>query len=1061
VFTDIKQMRSQLFLSKICVGLAFVAATCLAQTLDTGILGTVTDPNGAVIPGASVTISEPETGLVRTVITGPEGGYEVRYLRPGHYVIEVRAAGFRSERHTGIDLQISRLARIDMALQVGEVRETVEVSSAGAILQTENATLGGVVAPERVVNLPLNGRNFLQLSNLTPGVVVREESNAERTRVLANGARDVWMQVNINGITAVNNRHNFVNFYPSIDAIQEFKVQSGNYSAEYGGNAGANVNVQLRSGTNQFHGAAFEFLRNNALDARGYFRPQPLPKDILHRNQFGAVLAGPVRKDKTFFMVDYEGQRTIIERAATSVVLTPAQRQGNFSALSTPITDPLSGSAFPGNVIPTSRLNPVSVNLINRYTPLPNVPGAVNFSGVTKNIVNVDQGLARLDHTFSVKDQIAVHFIYAAKDLPSTDLNPNFFYNATFPNTNFGAQHVHTFSPTVLNEVRFGWIKGHIQRLSPRTNTDFTIESLGISGLKVGGPDGRPLRKDEQGFPVISVEGFLGMGDGAASSNLDDSRTYQVVDNFSVIRGAHSIKVGADLRRLRDDATTNNWPFGNMAFTRDIAGYGAAAYLLGYPRTTLTPEGVPISKVRQWRWAAYFQDDWKVTPNLTLNLGIRYDLFGQPHEINAVSRTLRWDLDPKGPILWPDAGKQADIYINEYKNISPRVGLAYRFGSKTVLRSGYGFFRTGAHFDNMNILQLNPPIAGSLTVTNPAVNPPATIQNPVPREIFPVNPIYNVVTAPIDRQRRNAYVQNWNIQVSRQITGNDVLDIGWVGSKATHLDTSLNNYNNPAPSLLPFDQSRRPYPQYNRIRLIDSGGNAIYHSLQSRYEHRFTKGLSVTAAYTWSHLIDDSAQTVNRGACQCQDPLNRRAERASGLDDIRHRFVTGYVFEIPWGKSLKSATGFLFAGWQLGGIITLQSGSPFNVLQSGDSQNVEFSSWERPNVIAAVSPTLSHRDPALWFNTAAFSRSVGMFGTSPRDPLTGPILHTTDLSVSKTFRLPYAESHQILFRTEFFNSFNSPQFDVPGGTLGTGTFGVVTGVRSDNRQIQFALKYIF
>lgn len=457
----------------------------------------------------------------------------------------------------------------------------------------------------------------------------------------------------------------------------------------------------------------------------------------------------------------------------------------------------------------------------------------------------------------------------------------------------------------------------------------------------------------------------------------------------------------------------------------------------------------------------YFQDDWKATPNLTLNLGIRYDLFGQPHEINAVSRTLRWDLDPKGPVLWPAPGTQADIYINEYTNISPRIGLAYRFGSKTVLRAGYGIFRTAAHFDNMNILQLNPPIAGSLTVTNPAVNPPATIQNPVPREIFPVNPIYNVVTAPIDRQRRNAYVQNWNFEVSRQITGSDVLDIGWVGSKATHLDTSLNNYNNPRPSLLPFDQSRRPYPQYNRIRMIDSGGNAIYHSLQSRYEHRFAKGLSVTAAYTWSHLIDDNAQTVNRGACQCQDPLNRAAERASGLDDIRHRFVTGYLWEIPWGKSLKSVPGFLFAGWQLGGIITLQSGSPFNVLQSGDSQNVEFSSWERPNVVGGVSATLAHRDPALWFNTAAFSRSVGAFGTSPRDPLTGPVLHTTDLSISKSFRMPYAESHEILFRTELFNSFNSPQFDLPGGTLGNSTFGVVTGTRSDNRQIQFALKYMF
>jgi TonB dependent receptor len=242
---------------------------------------------------------------------------------------------------------------------------------------------------------------------------------------------------------------------------------------------------------------------------------------------------------------------------------------------------------------------------------------------------------------------------------------------------------------------------------------------------------------------------------------------------------------------------------------------------------TLTPGGVPISKVRQWRWATYFQDDWKVTPSLTLNLGIRYDLFGQPHEINGVSRTLRWDLDASGPVLWPQPGAVADIYINEYKNISPRLGIAYRLGSKTVLRTGYGIFRTGAHFDNMNILQLNPPIAGSLTVTNPAVNPPATIQNPVPREIFPVNPIYNVVTAPIDRQRRNAYIQNWNLEVSRQITGNDVLDVGWVGSKATHLDTSLNNYNNPAPGLLPFDQSRRPYPQYNRIRMIDAGGNAF------------------------------------------------------------------------------------------------------------------------------------------------------------------------------------------------------------------------------------------
>ena len=245
--------------------------------------------------------------------------------------------------------------------------------------------------------------------------------------------------------------------------------------------------------------------------------------------------------------------------------------------------------------------------------PLPNVAGAVNFAGVTTNIVNINQGIGRLDHSFGSRDQVFVHYIYSARDFPNTELNPNFFYNATFPNENLAAQHVHIFSPTLVNELRFGWHKGNIQKFSVRQNTDFRIEQLGIMGLKVGGPDGRPLRPDEQGFPVLNIEGFLGMGDSQASSNLDNSRTYQVVENFSILRGAHSMKMGADIRRHLDDATTNNWPFSNMSFTRDIAGNGAAAYMLGYPRTILTPEGVPISKVRQWRYGFYFQDDWKVT----------------------------------------------------------------------------------------------------------------------------------------------------------------------------------------------------------------------------------------------------------------------------------------------------------------------------------------------------------------------------------------------------------------------------------------------------------------
>jgi outer membrane receptor protein involved in Fe transport len=1043
-------------MSKLMACMILIATLGAAQTLDTGILGTVTDQGGAAIGAATVTITQPATGLSRSVTTGPEGNYEVRYLTPGEYTVSIQVPGFKTERRTGIVLQISQLARIDISLQIGQVQETVEVTATAPILQTENAVIGEVVAAERIVNLPLNGRNFLQLSAMTPGVVVREESNGERTRVLANGSRDIWMQVNIGGITAVNNRANFVNFYPSVDAIQEFKVQSANYSAEYGGNAGANITMQLRSGTNRFHGTVFNFLRNDNLDARGYFRPEPLPKDVLRRNQFGAVISGPVIRDKTFFMASYEGVRSAIERAGTAVVLTPEMRRGDFSAVSGTITDPLSGNPFPGNMIPASRLNPVSVNLINQYMPLPNVAGAVNFAGVTTNIVDINQGIARIDHNFSARDQVFVHYIYSARDFPNSELNPNFYYNATFPNESLAAQHVHTFSPTLVNELRFGWHKGNIQKFSVRQNTDFRIEQLGIMGLKVGGPDGRELRPDEQGFPVLNIEGFLGMGDSQASSNLDNSRTYQLVENLSVLRGSHSLKMGADIRRHLDDATTNNWPFSSMSFTRDIAGNGAASYMLGYPRTVLTPEGVPISQVRQWRYGFYFQDDWKVTSNLTLNLGVRYDLFTIPKELNAISRTLRFDLDPSGPVLYPEPGVNADdLWKNEYNYISPRFGLAYRFNDKTVARGGYGIFYTAAQFDNINILQLNPPAGGSLTVTNTALNPIATIQNPVPRELYPQNPIFNVVTLPEDRKRRNAYIQNWNLQVSRQITANDALEVGWVGSKGTFVDTSLNNFNNPEPSNIPFTQNRRPYPQYGRIRMMVADGNTIFHSLQARYEHRFSHGLSLTSAYTWGHLIDDTAQTINRGGCGCQNPRNRgNAERADSTDDIRHRLVTGYVWEIPWG-------GSVLGGWQLGGLVTLQSGSPFNVMQSGDTQNVEFSGWSRPHLNASVQAEIDNPDPSLWFNTGAFVRSVGEYGTAPRNPLVGPGLSTFDLSLTKSFRMPWYEGHELMFRTEFFNAFNSPQFGQPGGTLGTGTFGRVTSTRVDNRQIQMALKYSF
>lgn len=1039
-------------------------AVLSAQTIDTSVLGVVTDPSGAVIAGASVSVTSNATGVKRPATTGADGQYEVRYLVPGEYTVEVTATGFRAARAANVVIQLNQQARIDFSMKVGEVTEAVEVTAATPLLQTENATLGEVVGGERIVNLPLNGRNFTQLAALTPGVRVQDpnlfSASTDGSRIIANGTRAAWLQVNLDGVTMVNNRSNYINLYPSVDALQEFKVQTGNYSAEYGGNAGANVNLQLRSGTNQFHMSAFEFFRNDKLDARNLFRPAPFAKDLLRRNQFGVVFSGPVRRDKTFFMVDYEGVRSSRESAGTNIVMTAAQREGDFSAYTGVIRDPLNNNTpFAGNVIPGNRVNPVSMNLVKTYTPLPNTAGTVNYSGVSVGRLAMNQGIVRLDEYISNKDLVFFHYIYSAREFPNINLNPNFRYNSTFPNDSLAIQHVHTFSGSFLNEARFGFIRGNVSKLSPRANSDFTIESLGIQGLKVGGPNGRPLRKDEQGFPVINTDGFISMGDSEASSNLDNSRTFQFVDNVSLIRGKHSLKFGGDVRRLLDDATTNNWPFSQINFTGDIAGYSGAAFLLGYPRTTLSPEGVPISAIRQWRYGLYFQDDWKATSNLTLNLGMRYDLPGQPHEINGVTRTLRFDLDPKGPVLWPEPGKVEDMYLGEYRYFGPRFGLAYRLPKRTVLRGGYGIFYSAAQFDNMNILQLNPPNGGSLTVINPALDPVATIQNPVPAALYPTNPIFNVVSVPMDRKRRNGYMQNFNLQLSKEISRSDVLEVGWVGTKGTHVDTSLNNFNQAEPGTGSV-QSRRPYPAYARIRMIAPDGNTVYHSLQSRFEHRLSSGLSATVAYTWSKTIDDAGETINAGGCVCQNPRNRgRAERAASVYDQRHRLVLAYVWELPFAKQWKGPQGFVLHGWSFGGIVTLASGRPFNIVQSGDTWNAD-ALWPRPNTVPGVSPRLDTRTADLWFNTAAFTRSV-TYGTSARNPVVGPGQHTFDLSFSKAFKVPAWENHAVLFRAEMFNIFNTPQLNNPGGTLGTGTFGRVTSTAADNRQIQFALKYTF
>jgi hypothetical protein len=604
----------------------------------------------------------------------------------------------------------------------------------------------------------------------------------------------------------------------------------------------------------------------------------------------------------------------------------------------------------------------------------------------------------------------------------------------------------------------------HVKQLSVRANTDFTAASLGINGFLVGGPNGRPLTPAEEGFPTLSISGYINIGDGTAASNLDDSRTYQLADNLTWTKGKHTIVMGADIRHVQDNATTNNTPYGSQSFTGSMTGNPAADFMLGIPATSITPEGVPISKLRQWRTAAYIQDDWKLTSRLTLNLGLRHDLWIPPVDVNNVSRTL--DFSGPLPVFTPAPGARLNnIWNISHKDFQPRFGFAYSVTPTLVVRGAYGISFFGGQFDNINILQLNPPTAGSLTIsnytgptpTNPTnPMPVATIQTPVPAALYPATPFFNAATLPPDRNHPDLYLQTYNLAISKQFWSN-VIDITYVGVKGTHLDSSLTYYNSPQPGPGAIQQ-RRPYPNFARIRMLDFSGASNYNAVQVHFEHRMSHQLSFTAAYSYAHTLDNQGSDVNGGGCECQNPRVIH-EWANALTDQRHNLTVGYVWNLPSVKENAIARAVL-NNWRLNGIVQLASGTPLFITQSTDGQNTD-NGWERPNLVAGVNPKLSNRSVNGWFNTSAFTTSIFQYGNTPRNPLVGPSTRNTNLAIARTFNMPFAEGNHLEFRLESFNTLNTPQFSNPGTSQGSSTFGKITSTKIDNRELQLGVKYLF
>jgi hypothetical protein len=1025
------------------------AGMAAGQTVSTQILGLVTDQTGSAVPGASVQARHVATGDMRTTQSNETGNYVFPILEVGAYEVTCTAAGFKTEVRSGITLELQQKARIDFQLQVGAQTEKIEVVSTTPLLRTEDATLGSVVEHKRVVDLPLNQRNFGQLATLTPGVTFTnarmglDGQGTIGTRampgqiigVTANGQRDITPNITLDGVNATDGFKSAMLFSPSIEAIEEFKIQSAVYSAEYGMNSGAQMNVIIKSGTNQLHGTAFEFVRNDKFDARGFFLAPTANKNKLRRNQFGGVLSGPLKRDKTFWLVNYEGRRENRASPGRATVATMAMRAGDFSELLEPgnrwypttavanltIRRPGDTAPFPNNIIPRSLINPVSINLLTYkktspfadggFIPPPNIDAEAraarspqNLAGTNDQILNSDQVMGRMDHRFGDNDRIFGRYVIVPSDWVNDPLTRAGKFTSAFRAQNFGAGYTKILNAYTVNDLRFGINRIRANQLAIQTETDFTHRDLGFD-FRVVGDGNRTLTPREEGVPNVNITGYAGSGSGNVTFNINS--TYEIADSLIINRGRHNFKLGGQWRNGPTDNEASNLPRGQITFTRDIVGVpdAFAAFLLGIPLNANSAEGAPLSAIRQQKYGFYWLDDFKATSKLTINFGIRWDWYGGVTDANGKIRNLSFAKGVAStvggqfiPVLAPDPNIKQVLYDVNWKQFMPRLGIAYRINDTTVLRTGAGLYYSPQQTNNFNILGLNPPFSGSVVFQNDRTRPTATIQNP-----FLGSPAGGGPAALValgwwrpEKGNRSMYLNNsiwqWSLELEKSIGQELVFGAAYAGNAANHIDMPVQNFNNPDPGLGAV-QGRRPFQSYadsrspntllplGTVRMLESWTSANYNALQLRADKRYARGMSLHAAFNYQHA-NSIGYSVNEGGPfgtnYTQDPRNRKADYGRSQIDQRFRMTFSHVWELPWFRSNGGPANWILGGWALNGLVSLSSGLPVTVNQNGDSQNTGPQSGAvRPHVVAGqkVDRVMDGRTINRWFNTAAFVRS--------------------------------------------------------------------------------------
>lgn len=1048
-----------------------------AQSFRGTIVGTVKDPSGAVLPGVDVTVTNAGTRVARAVVTNEAGDYAVPLLPPGTYSVTAALSGFKTEVRSGITLQVDQVARVDMTLQVGEVSETVEVIGDAPLINTETSTVGTVIENRKVVELPLNGRQFFQLNLLVPGASTSVQGSQNSTQggaFVVNGAREQDNNFLIDGI---DNNDLAINIFAvplSVDAIQEFKLQASSYTAEFGRSGGAQINVSTKSGTNALHGTLFEFLRNSELDAKNFFdRPdQPIPP--FKRNQFGGSAGGPIVKNRTFWF--FNSDTTRVRQAVTQLARVPTvpERNGDFSGPGQPtIFDPSTFNPqtrtrqpFLGNRIPPNRINPVSRRVLDAYVPMPNLDGRLNYVSSPTAPRNIIQWTTKIDHKFSQNDDFFGRYTLNDDDRFNeyepfgrwADI-PGFGTHTLNRHMHAGTSWIHIFSPSVINDLKLGYNRftGGIWQKTFREREDRNT-AVGIKGT-IRSPINFGLMR-------MSIPGFTNLGDRAAQNRHDN--TYQISDTFSFTTGNHRFKWGIDIRRFQINILIDGREQVNFAanFTsnpQNPSGTGSAFadYLLGFPISASLPTvngGITDSFIyyqRTTNSSYYFQDDWKIHPNLALNLGIRYEL--NTPVVEHRNRQSNFEVETGTIVVaGPQKRKLYDMDIN---NFAPRFGFAWTPTGKTkfAIRGGYGIFYSTKLLNVHLGLAATPPYRATLSFTSGRDIPEITIDDPFSGQGVPPRP----TGTSIPKNFPEGYTQQWSLNGQREILRDLVFDIGYVGNKGTKLDRAFDP-NQPLLGPGRVDD-RRPFPNFGGITRRVSAADSIYHSLQTKIEKRFSQGLTFLSSYTWSKGIDNASSWGFTG----QNSYNFRDDRGLSDYDVRHRYTFSYVYELPFGNgrkflsSLRGIPDAILGGWQTSGILTLQTGNPFIVTIAQDRANVGTGN-QRPNRIANANLPAKERTPDRWFNTQAFVLPDNLtYGNAGRNIIEVPGLKNADFSLMKNFQI--REGQRLQFRAEFFNFTNHPNLDRPSAVFDAPTtFGRIQSANSNSsRQTQFGLKYYF